>query len=381
MAEPPPSADAHDRSAHTIDDFLRAGLYDPAVDADTGRLDLLRWLDDEGFDLETMVEALERGGLGALMGDRRLVAGELITRAEAIGATGLSADRFDALVTAFGFEPVYRAPEGEIGFSEAEIRALPVFAELSAMFSDSEALGLVRVIGSAINRIAEAAVSLFLNDIESPAVLGGESELVLSQQVHDAIGLLDGFTEQLDPILRRHVLQATERTRMTTTGAAERFVYRFAVGFVDLVGFTTLSGTMPAPELGAFLRDFEGRAHELASRTGARIVKLIGDEVMFVSTDPTGACRAGLALMRGFDDGTVVPRGGLAYGDVLLRGGDYFGAEVNLAARLVAEAVPGEMLVTDGLAAAAVDCTFEPAGRRMVKGFDDPVHVHTLCDS
>ncbi len=56
MAEPPPSADAHDRSAHTIDDFLRAGLYDPAVDADTGRLDLLRWLDDEGFDLETMVE-------------------------------------------------------------------------------------------------------------------------------------------------------------------------------------------------------------------------------------------------------------------------------------------------------------------------------------
>ena len=370
-----------DRTRHTVDELHRAGLYDPAVDVETGRLDLLRWLEDEGFDLQTMVTAQGRGGLGALMGDHRLVRGDLMTRSEAIAATGLPADRFDALVTAFGLEPVDRAPGGEIGFSEAEVRALPVFAALSEMFSDSEALGLIRVIGSAINRIAEAAVSLFLNDIESPALLEGESELVLSRQVYDAIGLLDGFAEQLDPILRRHVLQATERTRRTTTGASERFVYRYAVGFVDLVGFTTLSSTMPAPELGAFLRDFEARAHELASRSGARIVKLIGDEVMLVSTDAAGACRAGLALMHGFDDGMVVPRGGLAYGDVLLRGGDYFGSEVNLASRLVAEAVPGEVLVTDALAAAADGCTFEPAGRRMVKGFDDPVHVHTLCDT
>ncbi|MEO1065036.1 MAG: adenylate/guanylate cyclase domain-containing protein [Actinomycetota bacterium] len=363
------------------DDFRRAGLYDPEVDAGTGRLELLRWLDEGGFDLPTMVEAMACDRLGALMGDRRLVPGPLLTRAEALAATGLSPARFDELVTAFGLEPIDWSPPGEIGFSEAEVVALPVFDQLSSMFTASEALSLVRVIGSAINRIAEAAVSLFLNDIESPALLHGESELVLGRQVYEAIGLLDGLTEQLDPILRRHVLQATERTRRTTTGDSERFVYRFAIGFVDLVGFTSLSSGMPAPELGAFLRDFEGRAHELASRDRARIVKLIGDEVMFVATDAAAACRAGLALMRGFDDGTVVPRGGLAFGDVLLRGGDYYGAVVNLAARLVDEAVPGEMLATDELASAAVSCTFEPAGRRMVKGFDEPVPVKTLIDA
>ena len=74
----------------------------------------------------------------------------------------------------------------------------------------------------------------------------------------------------------------------------------------------------------------------------------------------------------------VVPRGGLAYGNVLVRGGDYYGSVVNLASRLVDEAVPQEMLVTEQVAAAAAGCCFEPAGRRMVKGFSDPVQVRTL---
>jgi class 3 adenylate cyclase len=110
------------------------------------------------------------------------------------------------------------------------------------------------------------------------------------------------------------------------------------------------------------------------------LVKLIGDEVMFVATDPADACRAAEALMVGFGDESahVVPRGGLAFGDVLVRGGDYYGSVVNLAARLVDEAVPQELLVTDEAAVAAAGCEFAPAGRRMVKGFDDPIVVHSF---
>jgi adenylate cyclase len=62
----------------------------------------------------------------------------------------------------------------------------------------------------------------------------------------------------------------------------------------------------------------------------------------------------------------------------VLRGGDYYGAIVNLASRLVDEAVPLELLVTEELAQAATACQFEPAGRRMVKGFDEPVTVRSL---
>ena len=162
----------------------------------------------------------------------------------------------------------------------------------------------------------------------------------------------------------------------------ERFQYRYAVGFVDLVGFTEIAGAMGSRELSTFLREFEARAYDAVVSAGAQVVKLIGDEVMFVSTDPGAACAAARELMAGFgsEHERIVPRGGLAYGDVLVRGGDYFGPVVNLASRLVNEAVPQELLVTEELADASDRCQFEfePAGRRMVKGFADPITVRSL---
>ena len=137
---------------------------------------------------------------------------------------------------------------------------------------------------------------------------------------------------------------------------------------------------MEPRELAGFLRDFEGRAYDVVTGEGARVVKLIGDEVMFVASDPAAACRAASELMKGFgsEHELVVPRGGVAFGDVLVRGGDYYGPVVNLASRLVDEAVPQELLVTEELALVATGCTFEPAGRRMVKGFADPVSVRSF---
>ena len=65
----------------------------------------------------------------------------------------------------------------------------------------------------------------------------------------------------------------------------ERLHYRYAVGFIDLVGFTPISQTMSGQQLRLFMRDFEGRAHDSVTAAGARLVKLIGDEVMFVAPD------------------------------------------------------------------------------------------------
>ena len=83
---------------------------------------------------------------------------------------------------------------------------------------------------------------------------------------------------------------------------------------------------------------FEETAYDVATARDGRVVKLIGDEVMFVTVDPAAACDIGLTLFERFaDDAAVTPRGGLAYGDLLLRGGDYYGAVVNLAARVAAD--------------------------------------------
>ena len=362
------------------EEFTAAGLYDPESDATTGRLELLHWLAEFGFTVEEMRKGLEVDSLGAMVGDRLLVPGERLTRAEAIEIAGIGERPFDENVTAFGLQAIAGAPPGEVGITHEEAEAIGAFNALGEMFTDDETVSFLRVVGASLSRIADAGVSLFLADVESRMVLDGSSQLELAQSVERGTRLMDGFAQRLDPILRRQMLQAIERSRRTMINPTERFVYRYALGFVDLVGFTSISRDMHARELSEFLRDFEGRAYDVVTGEGARVVKLIGDEVMFAASDAAAACRAGNALMRGFGEAheQVFPRGGIAYGDVLVRGGDYYGAVVNLASRLVDEAVPLEMLVTEPLADAAVGCSFEPAGRRMVKGFSEPISVRSL---
>jgi len=364
----------------SIETFVAAGLYDPAINTGDGRLELLQWLDAKGFTLDDMVEGLRSDSLGSLAGDRRVVPGARLSRSEAIALSGIAAESLDESVVAFGFVPISGAPDGEVGITRDEAATMAMFDALSIMFTPAEARSFLRVVGASISRIGDAAVSLFLSDVESQSIESGESELELAKKVEAAIGLLDGVATSLDPVLRRHVLQAIERTRLTMIGGTERIQFRYAVGFVDLVGFTAISATMQPRQLAAFLRDFEGRADDVVTSEGARVVKLIGDEVMFVVSDPAAACRAASQLMEGFgvEHELVVPRGGVASGEVLVRGGDYYGPVVNLASRLVDEAVPQEPLVTEDLALAATGCAFEPAGRRMVKGFAEPVSVRSF---
>ena len=364
----------------SIEEFVAAGLYDPDIEADTGRLELLQWLDAKGFTIDDMVEGVRTNSLGSMVGDRRVVPGERLTQADALVVSGMTAERFDESVTAFGFVPVSGSPDGEVGITHAEAETIAGFDVLGAIFTPAEAMGFLRVVGSSIGRIADASLSLFLSEIESQSIESGETEFELAKKVEAGVGLLDGMAASFDPVLRRHMLQGIERTRRVTINGTERFQFRYAVGFVDLVGFTAISSAMEPRELAAFLRDFEGRSYDVVTSAGARVVKLIGDEVMFVASDPAAACRAASELMQGFgaEHELVVPRGGVAYGDVLVRGGDYYGPVVNLASRLVDEAVPQELLVTEELALATTGCTFEPAGRRLVKGFPDPVSVRSF---
>ncbi len=364
----------------SVEEFIAAGLYDPETQATTGRLELLRWLEAKDFTIAEMVRGVSDDSLGSMVGDRTLVPGRRMGGDEAAAIAGLSREVLDGLLRVFGMTPIESSPPGEIGVTADEARAIGMFGSIGSMFSNDEATSFLRVVGSSLARIGEAGVSLFLTDVESQMIVDGTSELVLAQAVEEATGLIEGLSAQLDPLLRRHVLQATERTRRAMVDQTQRLRYRYAVGFVDLVGFTAISGEMDAPTLSAFLRDFEAMAYDVVTSAGARVVKLIGDEVMFAAADPAAACRAANELMVGFAAAHdhVLPRGGLAYGDVVVRGGDYYGPIVNLAARLVDEAVPQELLVTNALAEATTACQFEPAGRRMVKGFDKPISVQSL---
>jgi adenylate cyclase len=138
---------------------------------------------------------------------------------------------------------------------------------------------------------------------------------------------------------------------------------------------------MEPRDLAAMIERFEDTANEVATVNDGRVVKLIGDEVMFAAVDATAACEIALTLVeRMAHDASVMPRGGLVFGEHIIQGGDYYGPLVNLAARLAELAVPNELLVTPEIAsrASGARLRFEPAGKRLPKGFDAPVALLTL---
>ena len=122
-----------------------------------------------------------------------------------------------------------------------------------------------------------------------------------------------------------------------------------AVGFADMVGFTLLSQHLSDEELAAVVRRFEEISHDIVTNARGRVVKMIGDEVMFVVDNVADAARIGLGLADAYADDDLLSdvRVGLAFGPVLLRDGDYFGPTVNLAHRIVNIGNPGTVLMSD----------------------------------
>ncbi len=126
------------------------------------------------------------------------------------------------------------------------------------------------------------------------------------------------------------------------------------VGFVDLVGYTALAEGLDDDELAALIERFSALAHDTVVTAGGRIVKTIGDEVMFIADQPAAGASIALELSAASTHDPVLPeaRAGLAFGPVLSREGDYFGVVVNLASRLTRLAFPGTVLVSSDVAAA-----------------------------
>jgi len=354
--------------------YRAAGLWDPDAPRAGERLELLDWLVHErGFTVGELATARTEGRTGSLAGDRVLRSEPRWTVADVAARLGLAPAAIEATWRAAGFAP---GDPSARRFTDAEADALAVIRATPDVFSETEAMHFIRVVGASLSRIADAAVSLFLQDVEAPLVAAGGSELVLAQKNLRAIELLLGLTPLIDVLFRAHVEEAIRRSRVARAQCADYHAAAMAIGFVDLVGFTPLADQLSPAELGRLVADFEARAFDAVAEHGGRVVKLIGDEVMFVALDAEAACRAALALIAGFrDGGRATPRGGVAFGDLVIRGGDYYGPVVNLAARMAELAVPSELPVTPAVARRAPGLAFAPAGRRMPKGFTTPVEL------
>lgn len=299
----------------------------------------------------------------------------MLSIAQMADRLGVGVGQLEEVHLAAGFQLV--DPDLPI-FFDSDVEAYQSLLAGMQFFSWPELVSFTRVMGSSMGRIAEAATSLFASDVARPMVEAGASESDVEARGVQAAMVANGLTGLLAALFRMHLGQSAERGRIARGDGAVGGVLPVAVGFIDLVGFTPHTLGLDADDLAALVSRFEAMAYDTVTAYGGRLVKLIGDEVMFVSIDPTDGCRIAEALLEVFgSDSALAPRGGLAYGEVLTRGGDYFGQTVNLASRLAEQAVPGEVLLND-TAAAAAHRPLEAAGRRMLKGFSEPVGVVSL---
>ncbi len=336
--------------------------------------ELIEFLTELGASPQALADRIKMGHVGGFAGDLVLAQGAEMTVGELADAAGVEETKVLSLWRELGLlpEPI------EVRFGPRDVEVVRLLVSASEL--EVKGAELLRVIGASLSRVADAAVALYVQSVDTL----DSTELDQMQRARDLARTMEfavriGDTV-LGPVLDQHLREAIARQRTTQEGVSDRIVARMAIGFVDLVGSTQAANRLTSRELLDRISSLESRAFDVAIEHGGRIVKHVGDEVMFMALSGDVGCEVALAMTEQFTASGVQPRGGLAFGEVIMHHGDYYGPVVNLASRLTDHAVPGEVLGDSALRADAMggDVVFEPAGRRQLKGFDEPVAVYAL---
>lgn len=214
-----------------------------------------------------------------------------------------------------------------------------------------------RVISAALARIAAYEVEILAAALERSRADGVDDEaaalaLLDSFEWDDLAWLID-YVHRLQlraAAWRRLTISSTSGSSTSTSGSSAGNRPELGVGFADLSGYTELSEELDDRGLAELLDQFETVAFDTVAELGGRVVKTIGDEIMFVGT-PNATTAIALAILdraRRIEELPSV-RIGIAFGPVLPRDGDFFGPVVNLASRMTDRARPGTILASEAL--------------------------------
>ena len=166
-----------------------------------------------------------------------------------------------------------------------------------------------------------------------------------------------GFEHLVIYAWRRHLAAAAARVEALGAADEELLSYTMTVGFADLSRFTTLSNALDDSSLATLVENFENRVTDIITSHGGRVIKALGDAVLFVCDDPQQGTRMSLDIVSQIWSRKELPdvRVGLATGSVISRMGDVYGPPVNLAARLSHVARSNRVLVDAATADALGD--------------------------
>ncbi len=305
----------------------------------------------------------ERSALQAL--EARLLGGERqFRRRDVAHGAGVSLLSARKLWRAMGFPNI---GDDDVAFSERDRDALTTVIDVvrAGLLTEEAAISVTRAIGQMTDRMVVWQIEALVEDIaEERGVSDAQARRVLVSELPDLIDpmekmLLYSWRRQLNAGVQRLAVRAQAGLDSSAEGrhGAEDdapLPLARAVGFADLVSYTSLSRRMNEKTLAKLVQRFENKCAEIISVGGGRLVKTIGDEVLFNCETPVAGAEISLALAEAMaaDDFLPEARVSMVWGRVLSRLGDIYGPTVNLAARLTALAEPGTVLIDSTTAAA-----------------------------
>jgi class 3 adenylate cyclase len=298
--------------------------------------------------------------------------GAALTLGEFTESSGLDADFVRRMWVALGLPESTPVP---LPVTPDVAEALTVLSVMAAGMGEDAVIGFARVAGSAAARLADALSGAMRMGVEIPELETGRPYVEVARQYSTAArDLLPLLWDAIGAVFRRHLVLVSY-AQWTPDPDRVAVTQERTVGFADLVGSTEVLTRYSVAELARLVEAFEQLVWDVVGATGGRVVKLIGDEAMFVHDQPTHACTAATRLAE------VAPhpiRVGLAHGNVVALRGDYYGPTVNLAARLVRVAPPATVVVSDAVRSRATSCAFQPFETGPMRGFPEDTPAYRL---
>jgi adenylate cyclase len=361
-------------------DFEAEGLLE-GLDgqARKARLTLLEQLESDGVDPQELKDASAEGRL-ALVPVERILVGDSsrYTLQEVSDRTDVEPDFLERYWRAIGMTS--GAPDEAIYLDDDLKAAERVGALRAAGLSDDGILEIARVMSSGLNPLAVTIAGVFAATYLQEGDDEARLALRYAEATEDLLPLIGPALEYGLMVQQRALVRQASAIGSSLAEGKLPDAQEVSVCFADLVDFTKLGEGVDAGQLGAVAAKLEELTRDVIERP-VRLVKTIGDAVMLESADTGALLDCALSLLEATEaEGDEFPRVsiGLARGEAIQRGGDFFGHSVNLASRVTSTARPGSVLVTEEVKEAAGEDKYRYsfAGERKLKGVKGAVKLH-----
>jgi adenylate cyclase len=290
------------------------------------------------------------------------------TLAQMSELTGVPEEKIESYWLWLG-QPIY--DPNKVAFTEADVAWLKELGEIMDVhqFDENALKHLVRAMGNTTERMATWQVESFVDHLTRAGA--ADDHEARRAALTTFVNMVNPLARQLEHAWRRATLDVVSRYHNDLDSRGESQVsselpLQRAIGFADIVGYTKMTAEFDKFQLASFLGDKESYARDIISRHGGRVIKTIGDAIMYACDDIYSGANIAIALSSVPDGpGVVKVRVGLVFGPVLARYGDAFGPSVNLAARLTSLADPDSVVI-------------DPVTAELLEG--DDRYVLTLMD-